>query len=192
MRLRASANPVLESALSFRTPWFILATTPLLWLSILIFWGGRNLSNAPWFAAGVVVTALAWSFQGWQPWNMALYQVTRGRALRSPEYNAYQRATAEFFKTPRLMLIQAAVIALGALTPWLLSALSLLLGAQPLRPWPEPLPWWGMLLAGIGEAIRGRAIALYVLAGQLQRSWPALVTRAEALGPLGAEPPDAK
>jgi hypothetical protein len=37
-----------------------------------------------------------------------------------------------------------------------------------------------MLLLGIGEAIRGRAIALYVLAGKLKETWPNLLTSGNA------------
>lgn len=176
----SAADAVMRAALDFRTPWFILATSPLLWLSIFIFWGGKNLSTALWFSVGVVGTAVAWSIQGWEPWNMALNQVMRGRALRPNEYSTIQQATAEFFKTRRLRLIQGAWIAAGALIPWLISGTSLVVGGRPFRPWPQPIPWWGMVIAGIGEAIRGRAIALYVLAGQLQRSWPDLLKKVAA------------
>lgn len=182
-RTGLSADAVLESALEFRRPWFIAVTTPLLWFPVFIFWGGKNLSTAAWFAASVVGTGLAWATQGWEPWNMALNQVLRGRALRREEYGPIQRTTVEFFKTPRLRLIQGMLIALGAGLPWLISGLSVALGGQPFRPWPHAVPWWGMLIVGVGEAIRGRAIALYVLAGQLHKSWPALLRRAEAMTP---------
>jgi hypothetical protein len=125
----------MEAALFFRTPWIILATSPaILWFWVFVFWGGKNLGNALWFSVGVVGTALAWSIQGWEPWNMALNQVVRGRAMRPAEYSPIQRAAFEFFSTPRMKLIQFAWIAAGAPIPWLISGLSRLMGGQPFRP----------------------------------------------------------
>ena len=168
---------VLRTALAFKTPWFILATTPILGFWIFVFWGARNLTNSFWFFVGTFGTALAWSLQGWEPWNMALSQVMRGRALKPEEYSPIQRVVVEFFKTPRLRVIQGAWIAGGAVTPWLISGVSLLVGVRPYRPWSEQAQWWVMLIFGIGEAIRGRAIALYVLAGELEKCWPELSRR---------------
>lgn|SRR5262249_43392182 len=172
-----SASATLRSALDFRKPWFILATTPLLALWVFVFWGGWHPLDALWFSAGAIGTALVWSSQGWEPWNMALNRVTRGRAQRPNEYSLIQQITADFFAMPRLKQIQAAWIGAGALIPWLISGASLLIGARPFRVWPEPMQWWVMVILGIGEAIRGRAIALYVLAGLLQRNWPQLLQR---------------
>src|SRR5439155_15022955 len=167
------------AALFFRTPWLVLATTPaILCFEVFVFWGGRNLESAPWFAVGVIGTALVWSLQGWEPWNMALNQIARGRAMRPDEYSQIQRVTVQFFKTRRLKLLHAILIGAGVPIPWLITGISHIFEGQPLRPWVQALPWWAMTLFGVIEGIRGRAIALFVLVGRLEESWPTLLESA--------------
>ena len=176
-----SADAVMQSALFFRTPWLILVTTPaIIWFEVFIFWGERNLDTALWFAVGVIGTAIAWAFQGWEPWNMSFNQVLRGRAMRPDEYSEIQRVTVEFFKTSRLKFLHGMLIAAGAPIPWLVASVSHVFHGQPFRPWLQAIPWWAMTLFGIGEAIRGRAFALFVLARQLKERWPTLLESANA------------
>jgi hypothetical protein len=125
---------VLDAALVFRTPWLIVATTPILGFWVFVFWGGKNLENALWFAIGAVGTAITWSVQGWEPWNMWVNRLTRGH----DEYSPIQDATRQFFKTPRLMVVHGVLIAAGAPIPWVVSGVSDLLNGQPFRPWLSP------------------------------------------------------
>jgi hypothetical protein len=174
-----SAAAVMEAALFFRTPWLILAMTPLLFVWVYIFWGWTNLGALVWFSAGVLGTAVAWAVQGWEPWNMALNQVMRGGALRPENYSPIQKAALKLFKTPHMKLVQAFWIGAGATLPWPISGVSLLVNGRPFRAWP-PAQWWVMLIFGVGEAIRGRALALHALAGQLQKNWPELLKSVDA------------
>jgi hypothetical protein len=120
--------------------------------------------------------AFAWSIQGWEPWNMWINQLALRRVPPREERSSIQRAATTFFRRPRIMLLHGFLIAAGAPIPWLISGVSRVFDGQPLRSWREPIPWWGMVILEIMEAIRGRAIALFVLAGKLRDSWPNLVT----------------
>jgi len=47
-------------------------------------------------------------------------------------------------------------------------------GGQAFRAGSRVVPWWAMLILGVGEAVRGRAAALYALARALERKLPEL------------------
>jgi len=172
-----SSKSVLNSARSYRSPWIILATAPVLWFWFCIFSDPRNLRNAPWFAIGVLGAAIFFSVQGWEPWNMSIFR-GRGRQLQPWEYSPIQEVTADFFRSPRLKWLQGLLIGVGSVLPWALYGLASITVGHPLRPLWRPVPWWTLALLGAGEGIRGRATALYFLAREMERNWPILTKKA--------------
>jgi hypothetical protein len=175
-------DPVLESALQFRTPIIMVATSGFLWLWAQLFWGFDYVWERVFFSASVVVTAIAWTLQGWEPWAMWINQLAFGLPARKDRLSAVQVAAKEFFASGRQKRIQFGWTAAGALTPWIIGGIGSLLDGEPIaNPGRAPMPWWGMLLLGLGEAARGRAIALFILAGELKRHWTEVTSRAEQI-----------
>lgn len=181
---------VLEASRFFSGPWLMLATTPALLFSAFLFWGGRNASTAPWFSLTVIAAAVLLALHGWEPWNMPWFDLLRGGPLAKEKYKPIHRVTAAFFRAPQNRGIQAGWVALGALVPWVLLGLSDLVGGRPIQSTAMPAPWWFMVVAGIVEALRGRAIALCVLARKLEANWPRLLNLATQEGtPAGQGEP---
>jgi hypothetical protein len=172
-------DEVLAAAADFRTPRLMLMTAPVLVLWVFVFWGGLEAGSAEWFSVGTLWMAAFWSFKGWEPWKMVPHRLLMGLPLAPKELSPIQRVTAEFFRTPRCRRIQGAWIALGSVFPWLIYGVSAVCDGRPLRPGTHPTAWWAMVLLGVIEGVRGRAPALYSLAGQLQKNWPDLLRRAE-------------
>jgi hypothetical protein len=171
---RLQHGDVLEAARQYKTPWIILATAPLLYVWVIMFWGGRTASTAVWFSLGVVAAAAIWSVQGWQPWNMAWIRIMRGSAIPRDRFTPIQQAAYEFFRTPGMMRLQFFWISLGSVIPWVIMGVSRAAGGQAFRAGSRVVPWWAMLILGVGEAVRGRAAALYALARALERKLPEL------------------
>ena len=175
---RAVGSHILAAARHYQGPWLILATAPLLYVWLIVFWDGRRAGTAVWFSIGVVATAAIWAIQGWEPWNMAWLRIPRGRQGRSDDSSVIEQTVSDFFLEPMNMTRQFAWISLGAIWPWVIMGVGKLCDGQFIKTSPTIIPWWGMVILGVGEAVRGRGTALFVLSRELERNWPALLRSA--------------
>ena len=168
---------ILDAARQYRGPWLIAATLPIVYIWLIVFWDGRRASTAIWFSIGVVATAAIWSAQGWEPWNMAWIRQMSGGKRQHDDSILIEQTVSDFFCEPENVRTQFIWIAAGAVLPWLIMGAGRLLNGQYIKTSPSMIPWWAMLILGIGEAVRGRATALFVLSRRLEANWPALLRR---------------
>jgi hypothetical protein len=176
---REPSDYILDAARQYSGPWLILATLPILYVWLLVFSDGRRANTALWFSLAVVVTAAMWSVQGWEPWNMAWLRIPRGGARRHDATILIEQTVSDFFLEPRNIRLQFFLIAAGAVWPWSIVGLGRLVPERFLPTTRAFIPWWAMVILGVGEAVRGRATALFVLSHRLEREWPALQRSAD-------------
>ena len=121
--------------------WGLLGLIPF---EVGMLWGTWNPVGQMFFSLAAATYAVLFPIKGWKPWRMATYRTfadgDSGRWNRNPT----AIAVADFFKTPRIGWTAAAITGTAALTPWLITGLSMMVGGTPFADidkagWVPPL-----------------------------------------------------
>lgn len=142
---------------------------------VLVFWGRWDLAGGVWFSVVAAAYASYFGIRGWTPWRMAVYRTFRRdddeRWIRNP----VAVAVADFFRSPRIGWVAAAICGTAILTPWLLMGLSRLVGSGHIGRQPSgKLPAMMMALLGYGDAVRAGTLAMLWMLRQLRENWDSL------------------